>query len=669
MVIKSIEFSNFRQFKKGKFVFSTDPHKKITVIIGDNTFGKTTIVRAFLWCLFQENGFEDKVILNSDAQDSLVNDFNRPNVERAAVTIEMDHGDVSYKITTSELFRVGNDGKVKSDKPVTKMLRVDSNGANPVPDDKVNSEIAKILSPDLKDFFFYDGENNKIENITNHKKAILKNAVAKMVGIERIEILKSYYDEKSSVSVISKLQDKLVTVDPYVSQRLKDDIEDLQREIEKAQVDIAEATRVKTELQDQYYEKEQTIDANQDVIPFQQEKKSIERSLDEYRNNRLPLFDTMISGINSGNALLKSLFSYNFIKNNLKEEISNTTFTSEHSFKYISEKAIDQFIEMGCCVCGTKIVKGSSEYNVLLANKEHMEPHDYGKYASDFSDAEENNLQYAKGMIANLKKSSENLLDNIEAIDDSKDAYKKVVEQLEGRLDVGELQKEASVIKGQIDQQDGVINYLENTHLPDLEAKLSDKAERFEKLTDKSEDNAFVNKCIDYAKNIYKMADKKISVAQKEAREKLESTVDSIFQQMYSNPGFRKIVIDENFVSQCVLVSGKKQDKSTGLKTVQNYAFVAGLMELIKNKIIDDAFADDVSDENYPLVMDAPFSSTDETHITNICKVLPLYCNQIIIAVMQKDFGNAIDKISGQIGRQYKIIKNSESDSEIVEVK
>lgn len=71
MIIKSIEFKNFRQFKTGKFEFSTDPTKKISIIVGDNTFGKTTIVRAFLWCLFQENDFEDKIMLNSEVQDNM----------------------------------------------------------------------------------------------------------------------------------------------------------------------------------------------------------------------------------------------------------------------------------------------------------------------------------------------------------------------------------------------------------------------------------------------------------------------------------------------------------------------------------------------------------------------------------------------------------------------
>lgn len=53
MLIKSITLNNFRQFKgKQKLVFSIDANQNVTVLLGDNTFGKTTILQAFNWCLY-----------------------------------------------------------------------------------------------------------------------------------------------------------------------------------------------------------------------------------------------------------------------------------------------------------------------------------------------------------------------------------------------------------------------------------------------------------------------------------------------------------------------------------------------------------------------------------------------------------------------------------------
>ena len=58
MLIKQITLQNFRQFKgKQGLVFATDPNQNVTVLLGENTFGKTTILQAFNWCLFNEADF------------------------------------------------------------------------------------------------------------------------------------------------------------------------------------------------------------------------------------------------------------------------------------------------------------------------------------------------------------------------------------------------------------------------------------------------------------------------------------------------------------------------------------------------------------------------------------------------------------------------------------
>lgn len=53
MLIKSLRMENFRQFKGTTMVeFSTDPTRNVTIILGDNTFGKTTLLQAFNWCFY-----------------------------------------------------------------------------------------------------------------------------------------------------------------------------------------------------------------------------------------------------------------------------------------------------------------------------------------------------------------------------------------------------------------------------------------------------------------------------------------------------------------------------------------------------------------------------------------------------------------------------------------
>lgn len=47
MKIERIKLHNFRQYIDTDIVFSNDPSKNITIVIGENGYGKTTMIRAF----------------------------------------------------------------------------------------------------------------------------------------------------------------------------------------------------------------------------------------------------------------------------------------------------------------------------------------------------------------------------------------------------------------------------------------------------------------------------------------------------------------------------------------------------------------------------------------------------------------------------------------------
>ena len=72
MIINRLELYNFRQYIGYQCIdFSTDKDRNVTVLIGINTAGKTTIVRAFEWCLYGKIGFEDEVLLNSEVRANM----------------------------------------------------------------------------------------------------------------------------------------------------------------------------------------------------------------------------------------------------------------------------------------------------------------------------------------------------------------------------------------------------------------------------------------------------------------------------------------------------------------------------------------------------------------------------------------------------------------------
>lgn len=49
---------NFRQFRgTTKLEFSCDSERNVTIILGDNTYGKTTLLQAFNWCFYGKADF------------------------------------------------------------------------------------------------------------------------------------------------------------------------------------------------------------------------------------------------------------------------------------------------------------------------------------------------------------------------------------------------------------------------------------------------------------------------------------------------------------------------------------------------------------------------------------------------------------------------------------
>lgn len=73
MKFESIKLHNFMRYKgETEIRFSCNNTKNVTVVLGDNAFGKTTLAQAFRWGLFEELNTtnytkkKDIVLLNNE---------------------------------------------------------------------------------------------------------------------------------------------------------------------------------------------------------------------------------------------------------------------------------------------------------------------------------------------------------------------------------------------------------------------------------------------------------------------------------------------------------------------------------------------------------------------------------------------------------------------------
>ena len=199
-----------------------------------------------------------------------------------------------------------------------------------------------------------------------------------------------------------------------------------------------------------------------------------------------------------------------------------------------------------------------------------------------------------------------------------------------------------------------------NADIGSCDANIKNCENAIEKYAKSSSKNSKVARYIAYAEKVLEWLIETYQSKEVIVREQLQKRVNDNFAKMYH--GERSILIDEKYRVKYADVTTEESD---GLKAVKSFAFIAALVSMAKDKILDDS--EMKLGQVYPLVMDAPFSNVDEIHIDNICKILPKTANQVIMAVMQKDWEYAAKNLDQYVGISYTILKDRDGDGKEID--
>ena len=110
-----------------------------------------------------------------------------------------------------------------------------------------------------------------------------------------------------------------------------------------------------------------------------------------------------------------------------------------------------------------------------------------------------------------------------------------------------------------------------------------------------------------YAEAIYNWVNKNYSAKDKELRSRLADNVSKIFDNMYA--GQRRVTIDDKYNINLTTTTGEELDLTGGLRVIQYFAYVGGLVKLAYDIMLERKNGDDEANvalgEQYPLVLDA----------------------------------------------------------------
>ena len=644
MRIEKLKLHNFRQFIDTQEIeFATEEEKNITVLIGDNTTGKTTLIRAFEWILYDKNEFDKKILLNQNVIDNML----VGEEQEVAGTICLNHNGKEYEIQRRQNYTCIGKGEVRErrSKAAIYYQQPDGQTKSEIRVDFA-SQIERILPKNLSGYFFFGGE--RLGAIGSRDD--IESAVKGLMGLDVL-----YNAMAHLKSVTNKLRKSLDFSGDEEADKLQKEQAEKEELLKQRQEELK---TVDNELRYYRNEKEKyaaLLKANETVREDQKRRERLEAALTGLEARMQKAQSEYVS------AFSRDAFTFFGIPL-LKEAVHMLEEAGDdvESVPDMTAETINYLLKRGYCICKKPIEKGSPLERELLKERSKQPPEAIGSLVRRFQEQALDYLASGERYEETVFSRYEDIRVVREEIAAGRDEMEELNKRLEGQKDSEHLETEyrnADKKIAEFEEKKGRL--LEEIGV--YKNEIEDAAGRLDNYAQNSKKNARIRLQIDYACEVYEWVQKAYYEREKVIREDLEKKVNENFQKTYH--GSRTIMIDEKYRVKYYDVTTEESD---GLKAVKSLAFVSGLVELAKEALTLNSMVD-VGPLYYPLVMDAPFSNIDTEHIRRVSELLPEAAEQVIIALMEKDWNSASSVMSSRVGRVYLLEKARDRDGKFVE--
>lgn len=641
MKIRKIEFENFRNFKEhGEIRCSTDG--KVTIIYGMNGDGKTTLHQLCQWIFYGEVHF------NKTATKHLYNlefesEQSYNTVFEVMGRIDFEHDKVGYSLTRIYQYRKELDDSTKIGESLELMREDNDNNWKPV--ERPQEVVEKLLPSGLSEYFFFDGESMiadlKVKGSDSAKK--LRTALYSIFDLDVLESALEHIGETQyKTTVLGQL---------YLSKgnlSSGSEISAIKTNIENAQTKIAELEDKLCSAKDEKKNKKDLINYISEQIGETKSKTEYEverKRLQEGRDRSLKSIE--IFEMDFGNAVMESypqLLISKAVKDAKKTihlKIEKTSLPSG-----ISKRLISYLLaaETKNCICGNPLCE--SERQHIKEYENMMPPKSYTSVYSEFSQMAKS---WGQGYDRNkLDVYIQQALCNSEAAEEFDRAIRELDNEQKKSPDIEQLVVDRRNAEVRITELDDIIVRLESEKKK-FEIYLKNQMKEFDARTAAAADNAIVSEKIAIMNAVKEYFSSKKDEESKKYSEKLQEYIQKLIDVMLTSKRF--VQVSPEFTIK-VTDSFNDESKSEGQFAVVSFAYIGGIFSLLKTE-------ERLSDKEYPLVLDGPFSKLDPDQRQNVIDTIPSFAPQVIL--FSKDDLNAYFSPEA-IGKIWTIQSNREKN-------
>lgn len=647
MIIKEVEYKNFRQFKDhGSIKCSTNG--KVTLIYGKNGDGKTTLHQLFHWI------FYNTVKFNKTTTDKLYNlsyekslRYNDTTETEGKIFFEHNGEDYvirriwHYQKQVSKITKIGEEVDIYKRNENGDWKKVTSNNK------EVNKIMEEILPSGLSEYFFFDGESMiadlKVKSSQSANK--LKEALYKMFDLSILDLGITHIGDTSKANtVIGKLFSQRESSDnPIQTAKAKENMLYAEQKIEFLKGNRKDMVNEKQLKMDRIKVISETIGSVRSTKDYEATRKKLKNEIEKKNkdiNDEKIGFGKNVYKIYP-KLLLKKRFEY------AKQVIKDKINSDGKSIPFGLEKKLIETLlsDGGDCICGNHI--GEKEKENLEKYLLLFPPYSYSNLYNRLE------LMFNKiGINGNeqeiLNQHFKYIMDYKEIIDEKQKMIDELDDEQKKNEKIQNLVEERIELENQIDTLQKDITVLDK-ELGKIEAIYTQERKKFEKFTSSTDKNKIIDEKIKIMEKVKDVLENELATTSQKYSQLLKYNIEFLLENMLTSQ--RRVEVNSDFHVR-VFDSFNDESKSEGQFAVVSFAYIGAILKLMKEE-------EALKNKEYPLVLDGPFSKLDEDQRQNVINVIPKFAPQIIL--FSKD--SLQDYIKEErIGNIWTIVSNNEKN-------
>ncbi|MEH1830556.1 MAG: AAA family ATPase [Nostoc sp.] len=645
MKLTSIKLCNFRSFygTTPEMILAGGDAQNTTIIHGNNGSGKTSLLNAFTWVLY------DKFSAAFASIEQLVNkraiaETQKGQAVECWVEIGWEHEGKRYRVKRA-CRGYKNESDFDAGKTQLTMWVGGDDGKWNIPNQQPDDIINQILPASLHQYFFFDGE--RIEEIVrSDKKAEIAEATKIFLGVEVINrSIRHLGDAKKT------LENELKAIGDSETKQLLRQQEKIERERERI---TKRQTEIKEELEYQQTFKKETSNRLRELSAakeLQERWQNLESqktaNQEEYKKTKEAL-KKVISARGYTVLLSETTAQFRGIINDLKQRGELTSG--------ISREFVNDLLNSQRCICGAELHEGN-----------HFHTHVSTWLNRAGSSAVEETAIRMSAQVDEIDKQAIGFWEEVDREQTRINQLRQSISQIEADLDniqerlrkdaneeISSLQKRLDEIESKIDE----LNREQGANQQQI-AQLTTEIEGFNKQIAKQKLNedkqTLAQRRINATQDAIERLTEVRNRQEQQFRLQLEKRVQEIFTEISVTPYIPRIsekyelTLVENTTGIEAPVAA-----STGENQILSLSFIASIIDKVREWSEKRKMMMIPDSSTFPIVMDSPFGSLDENSRRHIAKTIPQLANQLIVLVTKTQWRGEVEvEMTDRIGREY----------------